>query len=127
MHTDRISDIEDDIIAEILGDAWRKLLRARDDGKLPNFDTNVPAQLESWLEEIWQTQLDTYQKTDHEYFNVKRFSIAMAFRLMINNTVGIHYFMEQMHDVGKMAAMDKLVGELREKLVREDNMKRELR
>lgn len=126
MHTNNMglpSNSEDDLVEEILQEAWTKLLTARQAGKLPNFDTEVPAQIQSWLCDIYDTQLTTLRLTDPEAWRLKMFSIAMAFRISLRVTIGVDYFMEQMNNAAKMAALDKLIEDL-DKVIDKDNMVR---
>ena len=122
-----INSLEDDLVHEVLQKAWVELLRLRDSGKIPNFDSAVPAQLESWLEDIWKDQLETYNIVDHERYKLKRFSIAIAFRERIKNIIGLDYFMEQMSDTKKMRAMDRLIESLKANLAEENDRNRDLR
>lgn len=123
---DKVAE-EDELVESILQCAWDKLLAARQDGKLPNFDTEVPAQIEAWLCEIYNTQLGTLRVTDPAAWKTKMFSIALAFRISLKTTIGLEYFMKQMNDAGKMSAVDKLIKQLETGLKKENDVKRLLR
>ena len=118
---------EDEIIEDVLNEAWKKLLAARKEGKLPGFDYEVPAQIQSWLCEIYAAQLDAVRLINQEMYDSKRLSISMAYRISLRETVGIDYFMRQMNDVGKMSAFDRLIADLERGLKRDNEVKRLLR
>jgi hypothetical protein len=121
------AELQDELVQEILQEAWDKLLKAREEGRLSAFNTLVPAQIVSLLDTIYDTQLTTFRSTDQEVWKNKRFSIAVAYRMSIQNTVGLDYFMEQMNNTGKMNAIDKLIRDLSENLDKENKFKRMLR
>jgi hypothetical protein len=121
------AELQDELVQEILQEAWDKLLKAREDGRLSAFNTLVPAQIVSLLDNIYDTQLTTYRALDQATWKNKRFSIAVAYRMSIQNTVGLEYFMEQMNDVGKMKAIDKLIKDLSENIDKENKFKRMMR
>ena len=118
---------EDYLVESILQKCWDELLAARKAGKLPNFDIEVPAQIQSWLCDIYDTQLSTLRLTDPEAFKLKMFSIAMAYRISLKVTVGLDYFMEQIKDEAKMHAIDKLVNDLSVVIDLDNKVKRDLR
>lgn len=118
---------EEDIIETVLQEAWTKLLAARKEGKLPGFDIEVPAQIQSWLSDIYASQLNALRLVDKEAYNLKLFSIAMAYRISIHETVGVAYFMKEMNDEGKMKAIDRLINDIRKNLQDDLKTKRSLR
>ena len=122
-----ISDLEDELIHDVLQRAWRELMQLRADGKIPNFDSIVPAQLQSWLEDVWKDQLETLNMTDRERYELKRYSIATVIRESIKNTIGLDYFMEQLGNTKKMRALDRFIDSLRTGLAEQDDLNRDLR
>lgn len=120
-----ISD-EDELIQEVLQEAWTKLLKLRKQGKLKNFDINVPSQILSWVEDIYKTQLATYERVNKEHFHNKRFAIAITFRVAINNILGIQYFMEQMLDEPRMQAMDRMLDDIYQQIRHQNKVDKEL-
>lgn len=118
---------EDELIESILQQAWDKLLQARREGKLPGFDAQVPAQIQSWLCDIYSTQLDTLRLTDKDAWLAKRFSISIAYRISLRATVGIDYFMQTMNDTNKMQAMDRLINEIERGLKKDIDIRRSMR
>lgn len=118
---------EEYLVETILQECWDKLLQARKDGKIPGFDIEVPAQIQSWLCDIYATQLDTLRLTDKESYNAKLFSIAMAYRISLRATVGVDYFMGEMQNVQKMQAIDKLINDLEMSMRKDNDVKRLLR
>jgi len=121
------AELQDDLVQEILQEMWDRLLKARAEGRLANFDTLVPAQIVSLLDGIYDTQLTTFRATNQEVWKNKRFSIAIAYRMSIQNTVGLEYFMEQMKNTGKMNAIDKLIKDLSESIDKDNKFKRMMR
>ena len=119
--------MDDQLIEAILQEAWDKLLAARRQGKLPSFDIEVPAQIQSWLCDIYETQLSTLKQTDPEAYKAKLFSISMAYRISVRATVGIDYFMDEMNNAQKMQAMDRLINQLETGLRKDMDVKRRLR
>lgn len=118
---------EDDLVEEILQRAWDELLKCREEGKIKTFDSAVPSQVTSWLDSIYNSQLGTLRATDQRLWKYKRFAIAIAYRLSINATIGMDYFMAQMNDTKKMNAMDRLVADLSENIEKDNKVKRSLR
>jgi hypothetical protein len=114
---------EDDVIQDVLQEAWTKLLKLREQDKIRNFDINVPSQLLSWLEDIYKTQLATYDVTDKDFAKHKRFAIAVNFRVTINNILGMDYFMKEMNDEPRMKAMDKVINDLYSQIRQDNEMK----
>ena len=119
--------IEDDLIEYILQQAWDALLKAREEGKIRSFDSAVPSQLTSWLDSIYNSQLGALRATDQQMWKNKRFAIAIAYRLSINATIGMDYFMEQMKNTAKKRAMDKLIANLEDDIEKDNKVKRSLR
>lgn len=118
---------EDQLIEEVLQEAWDKLLKLREEGKIETFDSAIPAQIAQWLDSIYNSQLGTLRATNQEMWKTKRFAIAIAYRVSISTTIGMDYFLEQMNNVGKMRAIDKLIKDLEEGISRDNKTKRELR
>ena len=123
----RFMSSEDDLIMDVLQQAWTKLLTMREEGKLTNFDIEVPSQVLSWVEDIYKQQLATYEQKDPTRFKNKKFAIAISFRVALNNILGIDYFMEQMNDKPRMAAMDILIEDIYGQIRKDNEMRRELR
>ena len=113
------------LLDDILQRTWSELLANRN--SVDGFDNYLPAKLGDWLADVWSTQLETLRQTNKTDYIQKKFGITIAFKLLIEQTIGMDYFMEQMHDVGRMQAMDKLVNDLIGKHKKENDMKRELR
>ena len=114
----------DEIVHEILQEAWTKLLEARKEGKIQYFDSVVPAKLLSWLEDIWSQQLTTLRVSDDAAYERKLFSIAISYRLSVEQIVGLDYFLNLLKDKKKMKFVDDLVSDIRENINKDNAMKR---
>ena len=115
---------DDEIVHEILQEAWNKLLQARKENKIQYFDSIVPAKLLSWLEDVWMQQLTTLQVTDQDTYKRKLFSIAISYRLSIEQIMGLDYFLKLVNDKKKMKFVDDLVSDIRENINKDNAMKR---
>ena len=115
---------DDEVVHEILQQAWTKLLEARKEGKIQYFDSVVPAQILSWLEDIWMQQLMALRVSDDVAYKRKLFSIAISYRLSIEEIVGLDYFLKEINDKKKMKFVDDLVSDIRENINKDNAMKR---
>ena len=120
--------VDDELVHEILQEAWTKLLQVRKEGKIPYFDSIVPAKILSWLEDIWEQQITTLRVSasdaDDDAYERKLFSIAISYRLSIEQIVGLDYFLNLIKDKKKMKFVDDLVSDIRENINKDNAMKR---
>ena len=116
-------EIVDTAIQELID----KLSKDREAGLIPDYDTIFPSRLVGILDNIYTEILSEARVTDQEKWKTKMFSLAIIYRMSINDTIGIDYFMDRMKDAKKMKAMDKLISDLSEGLRKDDDIKRQFR